>query len=94
MERRHELARHGRCILRSVPALNVWQHELKIVSRLCKGQMAGVTDSATIGVGRPIVVVNLLGDRGGSLHTSKRGQQEQYEQCSCKFPSRAVSAHY
>jgi len=41
--------------------------------------VTGVADSAAIRVGRPVVVVDLLGDGGGSLEAGKTGQQEQYQ---------------
>lgn len=35
-------------------------------------------------MGRPIVVMDLLGDGGGGLKTGEEGQQKQYEDCSCQ----------
>jgi hypothetical protein len=64
-----------------MPALNVGQDQG--VSGNCLGdrQVAGVTDAATIGMGRPIVVVDLFGNGGCGLQAGKEGQQEQYEDC-------------
>jgi len=59
-----------------MPALNVGQHEHQAGNSLGDRQVARVTDAATIGVGRPIVVVDLFGDGGGSLKADKESQQE------------------
>jgi hypothetical protein len=45
--------------------------------------VAGVTDAATIGVGRSVVMMNLFGNGGSGLKTGEEGQQEQYEYCPC-----------
>ncbi len=67
IQRGHEFARRGRCILRLTPALYVGQCELNARNSLRNGQVAGVTDAAAIGVGRSIVMMNLLGDGGRGL---------------------------
>ena len=73
MQRGNELARRRRRILRFMPAPNVWQYELHARYGLRYGQVARVTDAAAIGVGGPVVVMDLLGDGGGSLKTRKKG---------------------
>ena len=92
MQRRDEFARGGRCILRLMPTLDVGQFELHAGNRLRDGQVAGVTDTATIGVGWSVVVMNLFGDGGRGLEAGKAGHQEHYEECSYELPSRDVSA--
>jgi hypothetical protein len=94
MQRGHEFARHGRCILRLMPTLYVGRHELHARYSLGNGQVAGVTDAAAIGVGRPIVMMDLFGDGGSGLETGKEGQQEQYEECPCQLPSRDIGANH
>ena len=74
MKRRHELTRHRRRIFRCVPARNVWQHEFEIRDSRCNGQVARVANATAIRVGRPLVVVDLLSDGGGSLKTCKKDQ--------------------
>ena len=92
MQRRNKLTRSGRCILSCPPAGNVGQCELETRNGLGDRQVAGMTDSATIAMGRPIVVMDLLGDGGGGLKTGEEGQQKQYEDCSCKPPPRDIGA--
>jgi hypothetical protein len=87
MQRGHEFARRGRCILCLMPTLYVGRYELHARNSLCNGQVAGVTDAATIGVGWSIVMMDLFGDGGSGLEAGKEGQQEQYEDCSCELPS-------
>ena len=92
MQRRYELARSGRCILGCPPAGDVGQYELEARHGLGDRQVARVTDSAAIAMGRPIVVMDLLGDGGGGLKTGEEGQQKQYEDCSCQPPPRDIGA--
>jgi hypothetical protein len=77
-----------------MPALNVRQYKRKAVNSRCDGQVSGVTDAATIGMGRPVVVVDLFGYGGGRLEARKQGQQEQYEDCPSHSPSRDIDAHH
>jgi hypothetical protein len=56
--------------------------------------VACVTDAAAIGVGRSIVMMNLFGDGGSGLQTRKESQQEQYEECPCRSPSRDIGASH
>jgi len=56
--------------------------------------VAGVTDAATIGVGRSVVMMNLFGNGGSGLKTGEEGQQEQYENCPCQLPPRDIGAHH
>ena len=67
MQGRDEFARHGRCILRFLPTLYVGQYELYARNSLGDGQVSGVTDTTAIGVGRPIVMMDLFGDGGSGL---------------------------
>jgi hypothetical protein len=94
MQRGHEFARRGRCILRLMPTLYVGQYELHARNSLCSGQVACVTDAAAIGMGWSIVMMNLLGDGGSGLETGKEGQQEQYEECPCHMPPRDIGANH
>jgi hypothetical protein len=94
MQRGHEFARRGRCILRLMPTLYVGRYELHARNSLCNGQVSGVTDAAAIGVGRPIVVMDLFSDGGRGLEAGKAGQQEQYEECPCHLPSRDRGANH
>ena len=71
MQRGHEFARRGRCILCVTPTLYVGRYELHARNSLCNGQVACVTDAAAIGVGRSIVMMDLLGDGGSGLQTCK-----------------------
>ena len=87
MQRGHEFAGRGRCILRLMPTLYVGRYELHARNSLRNGQVAGVTDAATIGMGWPIVMMDLFSDGGSRLEAGKEGQQEQYEDCSCELPS-------
>jgi hypothetical protein len=94
MKRRNEFTRRGRCILRFMPALNIWQYKRQAGNSRCDGQVAGVTDAATIGMRRSVVVVDLFGNGGGGLETGKQGQQEQDEDCPSQLPSRDIGAHH
>jgi hypothetical protein len=94
MKRSNELTRRGRGILRLMPALSVGQNQRMRGNCLGDRQMAGVTDSATIGVGRPIVVVDLFGNGGCALKAGKEGQQQQYEDGPYQLPPRDRSAHH
>ncbi len=94
MQRRHEFARRGRGILRLMPTPYVGRYELHAANSLCNGQVACVTDAAAIGVGRPIVMMDLFSDGGSGLETGKEGQQEQYEESPCHLPSRDISANH
>jgi hypothetical protein len=94
MQRGHEFARRGRCILRLMPKLYVGRHELHARNSLCNGQVACVTDAAAIGMGRSIVMMDLLGDGGSGLEACKESQQEQYVECPCHLPSRDISANH
>jgi len=94
MQRGHEFARRGRCILRLMPTLYIGQYELHARNSLGNGQVACVTDAAAIGVGRSIVMMDLLGDGGSGLQTGKEGQQEQYVECPRHVPSRDIGANH
>ena len=94
MKRRNEFTLRGRCILRFVPALNIGQYKRQAGNSRCDGQVAGVTDAATIGMGRSVVVVDLFGNGGGGLEAGKQGEQEQYEDCPSHLPSRDFGAHH
>jgi len=73
MKRRNEFTLRGRYILDLMPAPNVGQYERQAANSRCDGQVAGVTHAATIGVRRPVVVVDLFGNSGGGLKTGKEG---------------------
>jgi hypothetical protein len=94
MQRGNELTLRGRCILRLMPATDIRQNKRQAVNSLRHGQVTGVTNAATIGMGRSVVMVNLLGNGRGGLETGKEGQQEQYEYCPCHLPSRDIGAHH
>lgn len=94
MKRRNEFTLRGRYILRLMPALNIRQYKRQAGNSRCDGQVAGVTDAATIGMGRSVVVVNLFGNGGSSLKTSKEAHQQQYEECPSHLPSRDIGAHH
>ena len=94
MQRGDELTGLRRCVLHLMPAPNIGQCDGHAANSLRDGQMAGVTHAATIGVGRPVVVVDLFSNAGGGLETGKEGQQEQYEDCPYQLPSRIMSAHH
>ena len=74
MQRGNELTLRGRCILRLMPATDIRQNKRQAVNSLRHGQVTGVTNAATIGMGRPVVVVDLFSNRGGRLETGKAGQ--------------------
>jgi hypothetical protein len=80
--------------VRLMPATEVRQYQRQAVNSLGDGQVTGVTNAATIGMGRSVVMVNLFGNGGGGLETGKEGQQEQYEYCPCHLPSRDIGAHH
>jgi hypothetical protein len=94
MKRRNEFTLRRRGILGLMPAPNVGQYKRQAGNSRCEGQVAGVTDAATIGVGRSVVMMYLFGNGGGGLETGKQGQQEQYEDCTCQLPSRDIGAHH
>jgi hypothetical protein len=94
MKRRNEFTLCGRCILRFMPAPNVGQYKRQAIDSRCDGQVSGVTDAAAIGMGRPVVVVDLFGYGGSGLEARKQGQQEQYEDCPSHLPSRDIGTHH
>jgi hypothetical protein len=94
MQRGHEFARRGRGILRLMPTLYVGRYELHAGHSLCNGQVAGVTDAAAICVRRSIVMMDLFGDGRGGLEAGKEDQQQQYEACPCRLPSRDIGASH
>jgi len=94
MKRRNEFTLCGRSIVRLMPAPNVGQYKRQAGNSRCDGQVAGVTNAATIGVGRPVVVVDLFGNGGGGLESGEEGQQKQYEDCPCHLPPRDIAAHH
>jgi hypothetical protein len=94
MERGNELAGRGWCILCLTPALNFGQFELQARNSLRDGQVASMADAAAIGVGRAIVVMDLLGDGGGGLKAGKAGQQQQYQGWSYEPPALTAAPHH
>ena len=89
-----KLARSGGRILGLMLELYVGRSELHARNSLCNGQVSGVTDTATIGVGRSVVMMNLFGDGGSRLEGGKEGHQQHYEECSYGLPLFDVDAHH
>jgi len=94
MERGNELAGRGRCIRRLTPTRDVGQYEFQGRHSLGDGQVACMADAAAIGMRRPIVVMELLGDGGGGLEADKAGQQEQYQGCPYELPALTAAPHH
>ena len=94
MKRRNEFTLRGRYILRFMPALNIRQYKRQAGNSRCDGQVAGVTNAATIGMGRSVVVVDLFGYGRSSRETGKEGQQQQYEEGPSHLQSRDIGAHH
>jgi hypothetical protein len=94
MQRCDELARGGGCTLSIVPARNVGQYEQEGGNGGRDGQVAGVTHPATIGVRRPVMVMDLFGNGGGGLKAGKERQQQENEGGPHKVPGLKAAPHH